>query len=305
MVCGAAMIELVERETMLSEIVVILETQDWYQSLVDDCKSIITEAVFNSRWALVEGYWLLGERIVTDESFQRHAKGNKSSVQDLARKCQTSERTFYYAIQFYEKYPSLDTVPEGKNISWNKLLTKYLPDQRNSETPEIPSGKYRVIYADPPWKYGNNMPEYFGEQADHYGLMSIKEICSLPVKDMAEDNAVLFLWVTSPILEEAFEVIRAWDFEYKASFVWDKMKHNMGHYNSVRHEFLLVCVRGSCMPDEAKLFDSVLSIERTEHSRKPEEFRKIIETIYPHGKRIELFARSTHDGWDAWGNEIP
>ena len=305
MVCGAAMIELVERETMLSEIVVIPETQDWYQSLVDDCKAIITEAVFNSRWALVEGYHMLGARIVTDKDYQRHVTGNGANLQDLANSIRISPRSLYYAIQFYEKYPSLDTVPEGKNISWNKLLTKYLPDQRNSETPEIPSGKYRVIYADPPWKYGNNMPEYFGEQADHYGLMSIKEICSLPVKDMAEDNAVLFLWVTSPILEEAFEVIRAWDFEYKASFVWDKMKHNMGHYNSVRHEFLLVCVRGSCMPDEAKLFDSVLSIERTEHSRKPEEFRKIIETIYPHGKRIELFARSTHDGWDAWGNEIP
>jgi N6-adenosine-specific RNA methylase IME4 len=110
--------------------------------------------------------------------------------------------------------------------------------------------------------------------------MSIEELCLLPVKDLAEDNAVLFLWVTSPLLEDAFRVIHAWGFDYKTSFVWDKVKHNMGHYNSVRHEFLLVCVRGSCTPDNMRLYDSVQSIERTEHSTKPEEFRNIIDDIY-------------------------
>jgi len=98
-------------------------------------------------------------------------------------------------------------------------------------------------------------------------------------------------------------VITAWGFDYKASFVWDKIKHNMGHYNSVRHEFLLVCTRGSCMPDNPQLFDSVQSIERTEHSVKPEEFRTIIDTIYPNGRRIELFARRPAEGWEVWGNE--
>ena len=86
--------------------------------------------------------------------------------------------------------------------------------------------------------------------------------------------------------------------------IWDKVKHNMGHYNSVRHEFLLVCTRGSCQPDERKLFDSVQTIERTEHSKKPEEFRQIIDTIYPYGSRIELFARRPSEGWEAWGNEF-
>lgn len=165
--------------------------------------------------------------------------------------------------------------------------------------------KYRVIYADPPWKYDNTMPDYFTEQADHYDLMTIPEIRDMPVKDMVEDDAVLFLWVTSPILEQSFEVIRAWGFKYKASFVWDKVKHNMGHYNSVRHEFLFVCVRGSCQPDVQRLFDSVVSIERSDkHSEKPEQFRQIIDTIYPYGKRIELFARVRAEGWDAYGNEI-
>ena len=97
-----------------------------------------------------------------------------------------------------------------------------------------PTGKYRVLYIDPPWKYGNSQPESFGEQRDHYGVMTLDEICKLPVSDWAENDAVLFLWATSPILREAFQVIEAWGFEYKASFVWDKVKHVMGHYNSVR-----------------------------------------------------------------------
>ena len=78
----------------------------------------------------------------------------------------------------------------------------------------------------------------------------------------------------------------------------------MGHYNSVRHEFLLVCTRGSCLPDVPKLFDSVQSVERTAHSEKPAEFREIISTLYPHGNRIELFARQTTEGWTTYGNAV-
>ena len=160
-----------------------------------------------------------------------------------------------------------------------------------------------MIYADPPWSYGNTQPDYHTEQRDHYPVMPMSDICAIPVREWAEDDSVLFLWVTSPILEEAFQVIRSWGFKYKASFVWDKVHHNMGHYNSVRHEFLLVCVRGSCQPDVRKLFDSVQSIERTEHSKKPDEFYGIIETIYTHGDRLEMFSRRARNGWKAYGNQ--
>uniref|UniRef100_A0A6M3IE50 Putative methyltransferase n=1 Tax=viral metagenome TaxID=1070528 RepID=A0A6M3IE50_9ZZZZ len=168
---------------------------------------------------------------------------------------------------------------------------------------EFPKGKYRIIYADPPWKYGSDRIVYGGDQEEHYPCMTIKELCAMPISDITEDNAVLFLWVTSPILEESFDIIRAWSFEYKTSFIWDKVKHNMGYYNSVRHELLLVCTRGSCLPDVKKLFDSVHTEERTEHSTKPEHFRMIIDTIYPEGNRIELFARKQSKGWKAYGNE--
>jgi len=164
--------------------------------------------------------------------------------------------------------------------------------------------KYRIIYADPPWKYGNAMPEYVTEPQDYYSLMSTDDICKMPVKDITEQNAVLFMWTTSPHLPEALDVVKAWGFTYKTTFIWDKIKHNMGHYNSVRHEILLVCTKGACTPDVKKLFDSVQSIERTEHSKKPEQFREIIETLYTFGNRIELFARKAPNGWDVFGNQI-
>jgi len=287
----------------------IVKREEWYKALIDECKSIITEAIFNSRWALVEGYHDLGERVRTDLHFKEYAKGTKTSVQDLARNIDISERTLYYAVQFYDTYPDLSQVPEGKNITWNKLITKYLPAHKEKDSPPLPPGKYRVIYADPPWRYGDKLVEGYGAAEHHYPTMSIEELCELPIKDMAGDDAVLFLWVTSPVLEMSLMIIEAWGFEYRASFIWDKVKHNYGHYNSVRHEFLLICIKGSCLPDNKELHDSVISIERTEHSQKPEYFRSLIDEMYIPPKtrddRIELFVRGElPKHWDSWGNEI-
>jgi len=204
----------------------------------------------------------------------------------------------------FEEHIAEIKADDKKELTSSGLLrvAKFEKAKLKGPTPTL-EGKYRIIYADPPWKYVDRLTDNYGPAEYHYPTMTLEEICNLPVKDIAEDNAVLFLWVTSPLLEVCFQVIHAWGFEYKTSFVWDKVKHNMGHYNSVRHEFLLVCTRGSCTPDNMKLYDSVQVIERTEHSVKPEEFRAIIDDLYPNGKRIELFAREQVLGWDRWGNE--
>jgi len=99
------------------------------------------------------------------------------------------------------------------------------------------------------------------------------------------------------MLEDAFRVVHSWKFKYKTSFVWDKVSHNFGHYNSVRHEFLFVCTRG-VVPDNPKLYDS-----GAKHREKPSTLREagriqaIIDDLYTYGKRIELFAlRKWKDG---------
>lgn len=280
----------------------LVKREEWYQTLIDECKSIITEAIFNSRWALVEGYHNLGKRIREDSS--------RLSTTLLLNMCavdlKTSERTLWYAVQFYDKYPDLSHVPEGKNITWSKLKMKYLPAHKITKSIPMLAGVYRIIYADPPWKYGDKPPAPNGSGAMeyHYNSMSIEELCSMRLPKIAQD-AVLFLWVTSPLLEECFEVIKAWGFKYKASFIWDKVSHNVGHYNSVRHELLLICIKGSCPPDNKVYYDSVVSIKRSRiHSEKPERFREIIDELYPNGNRIELFARKKVLGWESWGLEV-
>lgn len=111
-----------------------LTTNEWYNLLVDDCKAIVTEAVFISRWTLVEGYHILGDRIVNDIEYQKYAKGNEDFLVRLAGNLNgISTRTLYRAIQFYKKYPVLENVPEGKNISWSKLVNKYLPEHTGKE----------------------------------------------------------------------------------------------------------------------------------------------------------------------------
>ena len=222
-----------------------------------------------------------------DKEWQLSDETDKEKISELLKKAE-KEKLSVRALR--------DIVQEYKTNQNREIALANEPD------------KYRIFYADPPWKYGEEQHSYFEEKqhtvlADHYPSMSIKELCELPINKITAKDAVLFLWVTSPLLEECFPVIKAWGFKYKTSMVWDKISHNVGNYVSVRHEFLLICTRGACTPDNVKLFDSVQTIERTDHSEKPEEFRKIIDTIYPYGKRIELFARKKTDKWDVWGNE--
>ena len=182
---------------------------------------------------------------------------------------------------------------------------------RKAENPPIPipEGKYRVIYADPPWFYAGDQHGKAASQdtvlETHYTPIDLEDLCAMPVEDCAHDNAVLFLWATSPKIFEAKEVVDAWGFTYKAMFVWDKVKHNVGGYNSVRHELLLICTRGNCMPDSPKLIDSVQTIERSDkHSEKPEAFRDIIESMYTQGTKLELFGRKKVKGWVYHGNQL-
>ena len=231
------------------------------------------------------------------------------SKERAAEMLNVSPRTVATVKAIERTAPELLEKIERGEMTVNKAKVE-LERRANAEKPQSkqPDGKYRIIYADPPWKYTSG-DQHSTEAQDvvlstHYNSMSISELCALPVKNMAQDDSVLFMWTTSPLLEECFEVINAWGFKYKASIVWNKDAHNVGHYVSVRHEFLLICTRGSCKPDSGKLLPSVVTEKRTEHSVKPETFRRMIDEMYTNGKRIELFARRPAKGWDVWGNDL-
>jgi N6-adenosine-specific RNA methylase IME4 len=181
-------------------------------------------------------------------------------------------------------------------------------------------GQFRVIYADPAWKYGNRPPSGSGA-GEHYPTMTYQELAALPVAAHAAADAVLFMWVTAPMLYDAvtidghdvpgpYHVIRSWGFTPKTGAVWDKVDHNFGNYFSVRHEHLIIATRGSCTPDRPTPQPDSVITERVPrgddgarvHSRKPEVFRKVIEKLYD-GPYLELFGRRRVEGWTVFGND--
>jgi len=117
-----------------------LTTQDWYILMIDDCKAIVTEAIFTSNWALLEGYHQLGARLLLDTDFQKYAKGNNGFLATVAKTIKVSPRTLYYAMQFYQKYPDINTLPDGKAATWKKVITTYLPVKK--EAAELENYKY-------------------------------------------------------------------------------------------------------------------------------------------------------------------
>jgi N6-adenosine-specific RNA methylase IME4 len=169
--------------------------------------------------------------------------------------------------------------------------------------PALALGKrFPVILADPPWKYEDD--ETRGAAEDHYPTMDVEQICSLPVLEHATDDAILFLWATSPLLQDALAVMNAWDFDYRSSIVWVKPRTGMGHWVRVNHEFLLVGVRGKmpAPPPKARP-SSIITAPVGPHSAKPEESYRRIEEMYPRLPRLELFARRPRKGWTVWGNQ--
>jgi N6-adenosine-specific RNA methylase IME4 len=238
------------------------------------------------------------------------------TAEKLATIAGTSPRYVEYAQAIQNHAPAqLEAVARGE-----KTIPQVMRELRRADLRQrspLPTGTFRVIYADPPWAYSNTgivneekgAADPYGRAERFYPSMTVAELCAMDVVSHVADNAVMFLWVTSPLLADCWPVIKAWGFTYRASFIWDKVRHNFGHYNSVRHELLLVCTRGSCLPDHlTPMPDSVMSIHRGDvHSEKPAEFRAVIDRLYDGGEdqKLELFAREEVVGWTAWGNQVP
>ena len=162
--------------------------------------------------------------------------------------------------------------------------------------------RFPVILADPPWRY-EHVPQTESRAVENqYPTMSLDEICALEVP--AAEDAILYLWVTSPKLEEALRVVACWGFSYRTCMVWVKDRIGMGYYARQQHELLLIATRGNIPPpEESARPASVISAPRKAHSAKPLEVYELIERAYPTLPKIELFARTVRQGWDRWGFE--
>lgn len=173
---------------------------------------------------------------------------------------------------------------------------------------------YRTIVADPPWHYDNHatMPGNANKRGHAvkreplpYSSMTLDEIRTLPVAELADRDSFLFLWTTNLYLPNAFGVLAAWGFMYKQTLVWHKTGNPSPFGGSVapnHAEYLLVGTRGKPKAIGRHKAGSVVAAPKPyEHSRKPEAFLDIIEAIAP-PPRLELFSRRDRLGWDSWGH---
>jgi N6-adenosine-specific RNA methylase IME4 len=202
-----------------------------------------------------------------------------------------------------------------KNQAHGKRLSRRSVAERHSEVPRFPDKTYDIVYADPPWfYYGSQIKD--AAAAKHYPLMSQEELAGLPVRSIMSKRAALFLWATGPRLNFAIELIEKWGLYYRGvAYVWVKVNKRKEPirgqgipptFTKPTTEFVLAATTiraGRPFPLHDLAQGQVVLEPRYEHSRKPAIFRRLITELCGNRSRIELFARESASGWDAWGPE--
>lgn len=191
-------------------------------------------------------------------------------------------------------------------------------DRAQQQQEEEEEKRYTLIYCDPPWDYGSNdICGSIRQSPNGYETMKEEDLCSMSVGEkMAADPCALLMWATGPKMPMALRVIEAWGFTYVTVFLtWVKLTQDgithrgVGFYTRSNCEFLLLARRGSIKAlrhEHNESVSSVLYAKRREHSRKPDETIDRILSVFDENKipnKIELFARESRPGWDAYGNE--
>ncbi|WP_433578542.1 MT-A70 family methyltransferase [Nocardia brasiliensis] len=166
-------------------------------------------------------------------------------------------------------------------------------------TQPTPIRRYRTLLIDPPWPT-NQRGEWGAER--HYPLMTLDRIKALPVSNLAEADAHIWLWTTNSTLRQGYDVMEAYGFTPRSPLTWMKPRLQLGHYLRNMTETCLFGTRGNA-PVNFRAQPTWFLAPVQEHSHKPEEQYAIIERVSS-GPYLELFARRHQPGWDAWGNEV-
>jgi N6-adenosine-specific RNA methylase IME4 len=213
----------------------------------------------------------------------------------------------------------LASLRTGYSIYNEEQKKRQLQNQLSELYPALPSEKFQIIYADPPWDYGGKMQFdksstsaeridlsrniFISSASFKYPTLKLPELKKLDLDSISDNDCLLFMWATNPHLDQALELGKAWGFEYKTvGFVWNKMVHNPGKYTMSYCELCLIFKKGRIpSPRGARNIKQLIEVPRGKHSEKPSEVRVNIDKMFPSQKKIELFARSQSPGWRSWG----
>lgn len=257
------------------------------------------------------------EGILTEHGGDRRSKCDGATLKTLgidkhlAADCQTLAKSLKE-----ERAKIFDDIGAGRKTISTAVKGLALAKSRGQRTARIDrqtkkDSSYSVIYADPPWKYSGdpfpNQPHVSPQ--NQYDVMDEKDIATYLTTEKVKiaSDAVLFMWATVPLTEQGFRIVAAWGFKYKTMIIWDKKAPlAMGSWLPIQTELLLVGTKGKMPPpgQNKKGTTNLISIRKTRHSAKPDQFYDLIERLYPKlTTRLELFARKPRPGWDHLGND--
>lgn len=175
--------------------------------------------------------------------------------------------------------------------------------------------KYNVIYADPPWQYKQKSSGR-GNKSGANDKYETNDVSKMPINEITQENALMFMWCTTPLMPEAMDLLKAWGFKYKTIIVWEKTGLlGMGNWIRIQTEFILIGVKGKVKPfshQDRNIYKHPVG----KHSQKPHIFRQLVETLskksFDRIDKLELFARTRdgmfgdieYEGWDVFGNQV-
>lgn len=221
--------------------------------------------------------------------------GSNRQYVSEAKKLKTEQPALYQEVRAGKK-----TIPEAKS-EIKQAKKAAIVEQIAKEPAPLPTGPFRVIVIDPPWKYDSRAEDITHRARNPYPDMELEAIKALPVPKLAHDDCILWLWTTNAFLRESFECLDAWGFKNKTVLTWVKDRMGLGDWLRGKTEHCLMAVRGKPVVTLTNQ-TTALSAPMREHSRKPDEFYALVESLC-HGNKLEIFSRQERHGWQSCGAE--
>lgn len=194
-----------------------------------------------------------------------------------------------------EQRAKKEAARESKRAGNRKKVSK-------AADPLAVGAQFASIVIDPPWDWGDEGDnDQLGRAKPDYATMTIDQLKGLPVTKLADSDCHLYMWITNRSLPKGFDLLEAWGFRYITCLTWPKPSFGMGNYFRGQTEQVLFGVRGSQSLKRKNASTLLPNWKRGDkHSAKPVEFYEFVESCSP-GPFLEMFSRSSRDGWTAWG----
>lgn len=260
---------------------------------------------------------VIAARLATLEQGRPEKTGEFAGLSqaDAAAMFNVSERSIRDAKRLEREAPHLLPQVAAGELSLNAAMGEVKKHDRVVEInrqkvelaaarPDAPQGLFHVIVIDPPWPYrdGIDQPDYDpqGHRASNpYPEMELSEIASLNLP--AADDCVVWLWTTHKFMRHAFPLLDRWGFTERAIVTWAKDRMGLGRWLRSQSEFCVMATRGHPLINLTNQ-TTVLQGPMREHSRKPDEFYTMVDSLCA-GRKLDFFSRESREGWEQFGND--